>query len=179
MTEGHESLSEKWRRFRERPLEERALILRAMVLLPLTGIGLRVFGFRRWKQLIERFSVRTRALKVAEPAIQLEKAGLTVRAVRSAELHGPAKPNCLKRSMVLWWMLRRDGIGGELHIGARKNGLHFEAHAWVELDGKVLNDSPDVHTHYARFDAPLATGEADLHPAGKADLQSAGKADLE
>jgi hypothetical protein len=161
MTEVRETLSGKWRRFQKHPPEDRALILRAMVLLPLTGLGLRVFGFRRWKELIERFSRQTRARQKAEPAIQLEVAGRMIRVVRSVELHGPGKPNCLERSMVLWWLLRRAGIKGELHIGGRKNGLRFEAHAWVELDGKVLNDSPDVHTHYAQFDAPIAASDGD------------------
>ena len=57
MTEGHEPLPEKWRRFRKRPPEDRKLILRAALILPLTEIGLRLFGFRRWKGLIERFSL--------------------------------------------------------------------------------------------------------------------------
>src|SRR6267154_2266939 len=36
MTEGHEPLHEKWRRFRKRPPEDRMLILRAALILPLT-----------------------------------------------------------------------------------------------------------------------------------------------
>ena len=58
--------------------------------------------------------------------------------------------------MTLWWLLRSAGIDGELHIGARKKDAKFEAHAWVELKGTVLNDSPDIHEHYTRFDAPVA-----------------------
>jgi hypothetical protein len=61
----------------------------------------------------------------------------------------------------LWWMLRRQGIHGELHIGARKQGGRFEAHAWVELDGRILNDDVGVHQHYARFDAPIAATLSD------------------
>ncbi len=171
MIEGHEPLPEKWRRFRKRPLEERALILDAMILLLLTRIGLRVFGFRRWRELIEQFSLRTRPPRVEEPALMLEMAGRTVRAVRAVELHGPARPNCLERSMTLWWLLQRDGIGGALHIGARKNGSRLEAHAWVELGGQVLNDSTDVHNLYARFDAPIAAAAPGAHAAGKTDLQ--------
>jgi hypothetical protein len=178
MTQGREPLSDnKWRRFRKRPQDERALILRAMVLLPLTEIGLRVFGFRRWKALIEQFSLGSRMLRNAEPAIQLEMAGRAVRAVRSVELHGPATPNCLVRSMTLWWLLRREGIGGELHIGARKNASRLEAHAWVELNGHVLNDSAEVHNHYARFDAPIAAAEAGSREAGEAHLPAASKVD--
>jgi transglutaminase superfamily protein len=171
MRKGLDSLLEKWRRFCNRPLDERALILRALIFLPITEIGLRVMGFRRFKKMVENLLLRERRSRTSESVTPYEMVAKITRAVRSAELHGPGTPNCLERSMVLWWMLRSGGIEGELHIGARKNGLRFEAHAWVELDGKVLNDSPDVHTHYARFDAPLAAGNADSHSAGKADSQ--------
>jgi hypothetical protein len=171
MTEGHERLSEKWRRFRKRPPEDRTLILRAALFLPLTEIGLRLFGFRQWMELIERFSLPTHLPKSLREDLQRDAAIRAVRAVRSVELHGPTNPNCLECSMTLWWLLRRDGIDGKLHIGARKEGARFEAHAWVELGMQVLNDGAEVYQHFARFDAPLAAAEADSHAAGKADLQ--------
>jgi hypothetical protein len=169
MTEGHESFPEKWRRFRNRPLEDRKLILRAGLILPLTEVGLRLFGFRRWKELIEKFSLPAHLPQSLPTDLQCQTALRTVRAVRSVELHGPTTPNCLERSMVLWWLLRRDGVDGELHIGARKEGSRFEAHAWVELGGQVLNDGAEVHQHYARFDAPIAAAVAESHAAGKVD----------
>ncbi len=179
MTEGHDPLPEKWRRFRERPPEDRVLILRAALILPLTEIGLRLFGFRRWKEWIEKFSLPARLSQSLPAEVQRETALRAVRAVRSVELHGPANPNCLERSLTLWWLLRRNGVDGELHIGARKQGQRFEAHAWVELGGQVLNDGAEVHQHYARFDAPIAAAEANSHAAGRADLSASGKADLE
>jgi hypothetical protein len=169
MTEGKEKLQEKWRRFRMRSPEERRLILLAALILPVTKIGLRVFGFIRWRELIEKFSLSPSLSQALPISAQNEPAVRIVRAVRSAELHGLTKPNCLERSMTLWWMLRREGIEGELHIGAKKQDGKFEAHAWVELGGKVLNDDVEVHQHYARFDAPIAAtaGNETMH---KTDL---------
>jgi hypothetical protein len=177
MTEGHDPLSEKWHRFRKRPSEDRLLILRAALILPLTEIGLRLFGFRRWKELIEKFPLPARLPRSLSEDLQRQMALRAVRAVRSVELHGPTNPNCLGRSMTLWWMLRRDGVEGELHIGARKQGAHFEAHAWVELDGQVLNDGAEVHQHFARFDAPIAAAKAGSRAAGQPDSHAAGKTD--
>ncbi|MGH9680408.1 MAG: lasso peptide biosynthesis B2 protein [Candidatus Acidiferrales bacterium] len=154
----HDPMRERWRRFRKRPRAERVLILQAMAVLPLTGMGLRILGFRRWKKLMDRFSAVPLSARAMDSTEQVETAGRVVRAVRSAELHGLGTPNCLERSLTLRWLLRRQGIGGELHIGARKNGSRLEAHAWVELDGQVLNDTPEVHIHYSRFDAPIAEG---------------------
>jgi len=162
-------LPDKWRGFRKRPREDRQLIVRAALLLPLTEIGLRWFGFLRWKEFIEKFSLPVQIPLPLPSDLEREAALRAVRAVRSVELHGLTDPNCLERSMTLWWMLRRDGIHGELHIGARKEGGRFEAHAWVELDGQVLNDGAEVHQHYARFDAPIAAAGAQPHAAGKTD----------
>ena len=167
---------EKWHRFRKRPMDERALIPRALVLLPITEIGLRMMGFQRCKEMIEKFPVRKRPSRTLESIPSCETAAKITRAVRTVELHGPGKPNCLQRSMLLWWLLRRGGIEGGLHIGARKNGSRLEAHAWVELEGEVLNDSPEVHRHYARFDGPIAAMKADSCTAVEADTRVAGKA---
>lgn len=176
MTEGYQGLPEKWRRFRNRPTEDRKLILRAAVILPLTEIGLRVFGFQRWKELIEKFSLPESPAKSMTAELQRETALRSMRAVHSVELHGLTRPNCLERSMTLWWILRREGVDGELHIGARKAGEQFEAHAWVELDRQVLNDGAEVHQHFVRFDAPIAAGMAESRNARKPDSGSAGRA---
>jgi hypothetical protein len=47
---------------------------------------------------------------------------------------------CLQRSAVATWLLRRQGLRAELVIGYRP--LPFESHAWVEVDGRVVNDRP-------------------------------------
>jgi len=157
-----------------RPAKDRRLILQAGFILPVTEIGLRVFGFHRWKELVEKLSPATHFQRL--PAVRRHASMRIARAVRSAQLHGPTNPNCLERSMTLWWMLRRAGVEAELQIGARKQGTRFEAHAWVELNGQVLNDVEEVHQHYARFDAPIAAAEEGSRGAGKADSTAAGKA---
>jgi hypothetical protein len=47
---------------------------------------------------------------------------------------------CLQRSLVATWLLRRHGLPAELVIGYR--APPFESHAWVEIDGQVVNDRP-------------------------------------
>ena len=168
MMSAHESVWTKCLRFRKLPSAERKLVLHAMLFLALTRAGLRCVGFRRWKQTIEYFLRVVPGRRGLEPAAQLVIAEGIARAARSAERHGPAAPNCLERSLALWWLLRREGIDAELHIGASKSESRFEAHAWVELGGVVLNDTADVHSHYARFDAPIAAAEAESRAAGEA-----------
>jgi Transglutaminase-like superfamily len=45
---------------------------------------------------------------------------------------------CLQRSVVATWLMRRHGVPATLVIGCRS--LPFESHAWVEVDGAVVND---------------------------------------
>ena len=58
---------------------------------------------------------------------------------------------CLPRSMTLWWMLGRRAIASELRIGVRKEADIFTAHAWLECQGIVLNDSAEVGTDFTVF----------------------------
>lgn len=47
---------------------------------------------------------------------------------------------CLQRSVCAVRLLRRYGLAAHLVIGYRP--VPFVAHAWVEVDGRVVNDSP-------------------------------------
>ena len=47
---------------------------------------------------------------------------------------------CLQRSAATTIMLRRNGAKAELVIGAQL--IPFRSHAWVEIDGQVVNDKP-------------------------------------
>jgi hypothetical protein len=47
---------------------------------------------------------------------------------------------CLQRSVCAVRMLRRYGVPARLVIGYRP--VPFLSHAWVEVDGRVVNDSP-------------------------------------
>lgn len=64
-------------------------------------------------------------------------------AVSRASKYGLFRPRCLVRSLAIQRMLRRRGItSSSLGIGVRMQQGTFEAHAWVELDGTIIGDSP-------------------------------------
>ena len=54
---------------------------------------------------------------------------------------------CLQRSAATVWLLRRHGITAQLVIGAQQ--IPFKAHAWVEVEGRVVNDKPYIPEVYA------------------------------
>jgi hypothetical protein len=57
---------------------------------------------------------------------------------------------CLQRSAATACLLRKYGVPAQLVIGAQQ--LPFKAHAWVEVDGRVVNDKPYTAEMYAVLD---------------------------
>jgi hypothetical protein len=57
---------------------------------------------------------------------------------------------CLQRSAATACLLKQYGVSAELVIGARQ--MPFKAHAWVEVDGRVVNDKPYTPEMYAVLD---------------------------
>lgn len=93
---------------------------------------------------------RVRACRVAQPP----PAGSTLDAVCSAVdracVFYVKEVLCLQRSAATTCLLRRHGVSAELAIGAQHTP--FRAHAWVEVDGRVINDKPYVSETYAVVD---------------------------
>ena len=50
---------------------------------------------------------------------------------------------CLDQSLALTSILRQRGHAATLVIGAERGGAGVSAHAWVELDGLALDESPE------------------------------------
>ena len=57
---------------------------------------------------------------------------------------------CLQRSAATACLLRRYGVSAQMMIGAQQ--MPFRAHAWVEVDGLVVNDKPYVREMYTLLD---------------------------
>jgi hypothetical protein len=57
---------------------------------------------------------------------------------------------CLQRSAATACLLRRHGVRARLIVGVQQ--IPFKAHAWVEVDGQVVNDKPYMSEMYAVLD---------------------------
>jgi hypothetical protein len=57
---------------------------------------------------------------------------------------------CLQRSAATACLLKRYGISAQMVIGAQQ--MPFKAHAWVEVDGRVVNDKPYTAELYVVLD---------------------------
>jgi hypothetical protein len=57
---------------------------------------------------------------------------------------------CLQRSAATTCLLKRHGAAAQMVIGAQH--VPFKSHAWVEVDGRVVNDKSYVSEVYAVVD---------------------------
>ena len=134
---------------------ERATLVQALVLVPAMHLSVRVLGFSRLQQRIANTAPR------AVPVAPIDAVRTCVVSVNRVKCYSWFKGNCLSQSLALAWLLHRRGIRPELRLGARLTGTTFDAHAWVEFDGRVLNDTPDVGARYP----PLTTPRPDRRPS--------------
>ena len=109
------------------------LVVRALWELLRFDVVMSLFGFQRIDGGLRRLQP-TEAI----PAPDLESA--VCEAIQWAAALYCKRIRCLQRSTAMVRLLRYDGQRAELVIGCRP--LPFFAHAWVEVDGRVVGDSP-------------------------------------
>ena len=79
-------------------------------------------------------------------------------AIDLAARWGVFRPLCLTRSLAFRELLERDGFTGSwVRVGVRMGPQGFEAHAWVEWEGRVVGEDPSYVAEYL----PLADRRAD------------------
>jgi hypothetical protein len=115
-----------------------ALVARAWIGLAAFDLALRA-GFARAHERLRRCRVRTRSARAVLPEH-------IVWAVDEACVWYVKRAPCLQRSAVATRLLRRHGVPAELVIGYRP--IPFESHAWVEVNGQILNDRPQYQKFF-------------------------------
>ena len=128
--------------------EEQGLLIRSVLLLPLLHLALLSLGYYRLRRILERSLPLDGVEPFASKSNRLSRAREIARIVAIAAEHGVYKATCLRRSLLLWWFLRKAGIPSKIRFGVRKWDGTLEAHAWVECHGVVVNDSPAVQDNY-------------------------------
>lgn len=152
-----------WRKFWRKSGYERGIALEATGTLVATFIGLRIAGYRRWRNLLAQFipaaNKQTMSPNLTDNKSCQENAFTISRMEAAVARHLPFGTNCLEQSLALWWLLRQRGIPADLRIGVRKDAGSFEAHAWVETNGTVLSESGEQHTHFVPLESAIPSLE--------------------
>ncbi|MGB6484583.1 MAG: lasso peptide biosynthesis B2 protein [Candidatus Acidiferrales bacterium] len=130
------------------------MFFRAVFLLPVTACALCCIGLQKTKRLVGSGHNAPRAIDDAAEEWRIAHAAR--RMTEAASRHGMVRGSCLSKSIILGHLLRRQGLDATVHVGGRKEGSSFEAHAWVELNGRVVNDSEDVRGRFAPFEGQVS-----------------------
>jgi Transglutaminase-like superfamily/Coenzyme PQQ synthesis protein D (PqqD) len=111
-------------------------------LLTLVGFDfiLYFFSFKSLCSWVQKFPTRNRK------SSDLNTMGVVCSSVDRACVWYPKKALCLQRSAVTTCLLRFRGIPARLTIGVRP--MPFMAHAWVEVNGSIVNDWTTVKSFY-------------------------------
>jgi hypothetical protein len=117
-------------------------LVRCFSLIAATRISLRLLGFRRTARAAGWLGRRGRRRPVPLGS-PLEAA----RAVATAAAFFPGRAVCLEQAVVLFIVLRRRGHPAALRIGVQP--YPFQAHAWIELDGRPLFEGEGAHKFVA------------------------------
>ncbi len=119
--------------------------LRCAAMILSVRVALRVGGFAGVTNWIRR---RLHSLPATD-AVAGEAVTAIESVVATAAALYPGRALCLEQSLVLYYLLRRQGVAAKFRMGIQAHP--FAAHAWVEYRGQVLNDIPE---HLKAF-APL------------------------
>lgn len=99
--------------------------------------------FRGFDALIKKVE----SWPIASPhKIDPETCGRVCAMVNRAQVYYPKKAMCLQHSAVVTCLLRRKGVAAEMVLAAQE--FPPKGHAWVEVEGTVVNDKPSVREIY-------------------------------
>jgi hypothetical protein len=87
----------------------------------------------------------------AETEIETVKA--VEHAVAMAGALYPGRARCLEQSLTLYYLLRQHGVAAVYCQGVQP--YPFQAHAWIEYRGEVINDVPEHAEQFARLPGQL------------------------
>ena len=121
-----------------------ALTVRALLMFVALDVGFRLFGFPRVYGLVRQWAGRFEIAN--ESAATPSAVDRTLLAVASAtRYYWRRRLDCLPRSLTTYLLLRQQGVFATLRIGVRR--YPFGAHAWVECQGRVLEDLVNPWRH--------------------------------
>ena len=111
---------------------------------------------------LTRWIVRSRSPSQPDPTVDDESLAEWVDRVLQ-RLPPPWKKTCLRRALVLHYLVHRAGRPAELRIGVRRDAANaLAAHAWLVQHGELFLESGAEHVAsyevLATFGPPSATG---------------------
>lgn len=121
------------------------LIFKARILIILTEISVRICGLKKTEVILSLFTKEKVQPNHRSTVVTIDRYTIIFNQIKQkTSLNG----RCLSQSLVMRHLLREEGITSELKIGVMHRNEQFNAHAWLEKGGVLLNDHPSVIADY-------------------------------
>jgi hypothetical protein len=138
------------RKFLALPWRGKGLYLNAAFWLLAVKAGLYLLPFERLRGWLARVDGL-----VGKPAEMEDMRAIIVAIERIGRFLAPLRINCLPQALVGHRLLRQKGFNVQLRIGVVKNpGGRLAAHAWLEVQGRVVLGDLRGLERFAAFPAP-------------------------
>ena len=111
---------------------------------------LALFDFYIARRNFSALYARVRNLSTADKLAAPDAVNRVCEAVDMAAIWYWKEALCLQRSAATACLLKEQGVSATMVIGAQQ--LPFRAHAWVEVNGRIVNDKPYMREIYTVLD---------------------------
>lgn len=119
-------------------------VLRILWTFVLIDAGFWALGFDRTFRWISRTGRRASRRRQEIGADEVDSIFQAVQ--RANRIYYRRRLDCLPKALAMYRFLRLHGIPAELCVGVKK--YPFSGHAWVEFDGRILDEKPDRVRRY-------------------------------
>ena len=139
---------QRWRALGAR---ERCRLIGSVIGLWGVHVCLALFGYGRTRRMIERHTSHPTPRPAT--AAEITDAQALARLAASAGNNTLGEGTCLRRALLLYGWLRRQGLDPELHLGIPEAASRaaLRAHAWVELEGVPLLESDAGYRAFSKM----------------------------
>jgi hypothetical protein len=121
-------------------------VLRCILLLMMCDIALRTIGFARTMRIVRRLA------RARRPSSDEQLVDRTLHNIVVATAFYPGRSKCLEQTVAGYLLLRRRGTPVQIRLGVQP--YPFYAHAWLELGGAPLTESPEAIARFALMPDP-------------------------
>lgn len=140
-------------RFLFYPYQKKKLLIKSLFLIWAVRIGLWLFSFKSLNKWLSHFDSSEVNSQPADWAIIDE----IVQSVRACSRYVPYA-SCLTQALAARTLLQMKGQSSRLKIGVRKDeDAKFAAHAWIEIDGRIIIGKPGRRQQYLVLESISST----------------------
>lgn len=127
------------------------LFVKYILIATIFHILLRLLGFSKLLRLLKKnfkFTDNYSLQSMEEVKLLKKEVNPIFKKIRKSKY---IWSNCLSSSILLWLVLKKQGLETVLVIGSKKEREKFKAHAWVEYNNIPLNENKKIRTKYTIF----------------------------